>query len=119
MTEQNRVFYRIEKLPIETRVSLVKEMLPKATYKLFKERLAGSYTKEPIGSEQVLDKLSRATKATWAFLHEAKTPEVVEYEIYARFDDPDSLGTEIFMHVRVDEATGFEIKNRHNLSTIG
>ena len=118
MTEQNRVFYRIEKLPIDARIELVKEMLPVAHYILFKQRPVGAIQKESIEPEVALDKLSRASNMTWAFFHEKKADDVVDYEIYSRFDDPDAVGNELFMHLRVNEETGFEIKNKNCLVVI-
>lgn len=115
MTYQ-RVFYRIEKLPVETRLSIVNEYLDKALSVDFSQRMVDYFGgKHPIDTSAALDKLARSNQPIWRYLCESQD-DLVEYEIYARFDDPDIDGNELFMKIRLDEKTGWQIINRYVLT---
>lgn len=112
-----RVFYRLESVSVANRLKMLDEMLPNAHLVTFDKRKIEprEFGRLPIEKETGLQKLHRSQTPIWAFLHEILDDGLVEYELYARFDDPDAPSTEIFMHVRTDEKSGWELKNKYNV----
>ena len=113
----SRVFYTIEDLTKEQRFSLLDEMLPMSHLVTFDEERTDQFgsPRKAVEKKVGIEKLRRSPSIIWQFLHERLSVAVVDYELYARYEDPCIKGNELFMHVRTGERIGKHLIKKYSM----